>query len=88
MFSMTENFVVLIVVLAAAVGLVRVLNRVWPLEMRAANNQQVGWQLSVLGTTYAVNLGFMLYAEWAGYANANLNVELEASALRDGHRLA
>ncbi len=88
MFSMTENVVILVALLAAAVTFVRILNRVWPLEMRAANNQQVGWQLSVLGTTYAVTLGFMLYTEWGAFSSASLNVELEASSLRNVYRLA
>jgi ABC-type multidrug transport system fused ATPase/permease subunit len=88
MFSMLANVCILVVVLATAIGFVRLLNRLWPLEMRAATNQQVGWQLSVLGTTYAVTLGFMLYTEWAGFASATLNVELEASALRNVFRLA
>ena len=88
MFNLTENVVILIAVLAAAIALVRFLNHFWPLEMRATANQQVGWQLSVLGTTYAVTLGFMLYTEWAGFSAASLNAELEASSLRNVFRLA
>lgn len=44
------------------------LNRAWPAEKRHAYNDLVGWQLSILGTTYAVILGFMLYTVWTAYA--------------------
>jgi hypothetical protein len=37
-----------------------VLNRIWPVASRHTPNDLIGWQLSVLGTTYAVTLGFML----------------------------
>ena len=37
----------------------------------------MGWQLSVLGTTYAVILGFMLYTVWTDLGVANLNVDLK-----------
>jgi hypothetical protein len=30
---------------------------------RYAKDDQIGFQLSILGTTYAVVLGFMLYAQ-------------------------
>jgi len=33
-------------------------NYYWPPEQRRAHNDLIGWQLSVLGTTYAVIIGF------------------------------
>lgn len=48
----------------------------------------IGWQLNIIGTTYAVILGFMLYTVWTDFGSANLNVDLEASALRNVYRLA
>ena len=40
-----------------------------PLEFRLPKrrtyNDIIGWQVSVLGTTYAVILGFMLYTVWS-----------------------
>jgi len=42
----------------------------------------------VLGTTYAVILGFMLDSEWNNFRAASLNVDLEASTLRTVFRLA
>jgi hypothetical protein len=64
------------------------LNRVWPWAKRRTNNDVIGWELTVLGTTYAVILGFMLYAVWARLGEAELNVDLEANGVIDVYRLA
>jgi Protein of unknown function (DUF4239) len=72
-----------LVVVAMAWG-----NRVWPREKRFRYNNLIGWQLTVLGTTYAVILGFMLYAVWAGLGEAELNVDSEANAVIDVYRSA
>jgi hypothetical protein len=32
------------------------LNRLWPVEKRHTENDLIGWQLNVLGTTYAVHI--------------------------------
>jgi uncharacterized protein DUF4239 len=64
------------------------LDRLWPWEKRHAHNDLIGWQLSILGTTYAVILGFMLYAVWTNFGAADLNVDLEASSLRNLYRIA
>ena len=88
MLSAFENFVILIVVMTLAMLLLTVLDRVWPRERRRAHNDLIGWQASILGTTYAVILGFMLYTVWTAFIDANLNVDLEANALRNVYRLA
>ena len=64
------------------------LNRIWPWEKRRTHNDVIGWELTVLGTTYAVILGFMLYAVWANLEQAELNVDLEANGVVDVYRLA
>jgi hypothetical protein len=64
------------------------LNRFWPVAERHTQNDLVGWQLSVLGTTYAVTLGFMLYTDWTNFNTAYLNAEMEANSLRNIYRLA
>ncbi|MBE2244804.1 MAG: hypothetical protein IAE86_18760, partial [Burkholderiaceae bacterium] len=64
------------------------LDRAWPIKKRYSGNDRIGWPLSVLGTTYAVILGFMLDSEWNNFRAASLNVDLEASALRTAFRLA
>jgi hypothetical protein len=80
-----------LVVTAAVIGsllIMTVLNRIWPWEERRSHNDLIGWQVSILGTTYAVILGFMLYAVWTTFQEADLNVDLEANAIVDVYRLA
>jgi hypothetical protein len=79
--------VVTVTVLASLLAMVG-LNRVWPRERRLGYNDLIGWQLSILGTTYAVILGFMLFAVWESLGNATLNVDAEANAVIDVYRLA
>ncbi len=62
--------------------------RVWPFEKRSHANDLIGWQLSIVGTTYAVILGFMLYTVWTNFGGADLNVDLEANALVNIYSLA
>jgi hypothetical protein len=86
--SFSGNIVILVVAMAASLLFTLAMNRLWPVDQRYAESDLVGWQLSVLGTTYAVTLGFMLYTEWGDFKAADLNVELEANALRNIYRLA
>jgi hypothetical protein len=88
MLTLIENIVILVCMMAGAMLFVTALNRLWPREKRQAHNDLIGWQLNIIGTTYAVILGFMLYTVWTDFGAANLNVDLEASALRNVYRLA
>ena len=88
MLSFTANILILLLAMSASLALTLAMNRWWPVTRRYAENDLVGWQLSVLGTTYAVTLGFMLSTEWSNFRAAELNVELEANALRNIYRLA
>jgi Protein of unknown function (DUF4239) len=88
MLSFAGNLIILGLTLAASLAFTLVMNRLWPVERRYSESDLVGWQLSVLGTTYAVTLGFMLYTEWGNFRAAELNVELEANSLRNIYRLA
>ena len=88
MLTVTANIFLLVSMMAASMLFMTGLNRLWPREKRQAHNDLIGWQLNILGTTYAVILGFMLYTVWTDYGAANLNVDLEASALRNVYRLA
>jgi hypothetical protein len=60
----------------------------WPPTHRRSHNEIVGWQMSVIGTTYAVILGFMLYNVWDNFRTADLNADQEANALVSIYRLA
>jgi hypothetical protein len=88
MLSFMQNIVILISVMIASLLFTVGLNRFWPVHTRHSQNDLIGWQLSVLGTTYAVILGFMLYTSWTNFGTAELNVDLEANALRNIYRLA
>ncbi len=88
MLTLKANIIVLCLMIAGAMLFMAVLNRVWPQEKRQVHNDLIGWQLNIIGTTYAVILGFMLYTVWTDFGSANLNVDLEASALRNVYRLA
>ncbi len=88
MLTFKENVVILLIVMIGSMTFMALLNRSWPRDERRVHNDLIGWQLNILGTTYAVILGFMLYTVWTTYGDANLNVDLEANALRNVYRLA
>ncbi len=88
---MLTGFEDLLVILACTIGstlFLWVLKRFWPLTQRREHNDIIGWQVSVLGTTYAVIIGFMLYAVWTTYQMAELNADGEANCLVSVFRLA
>lgn len=78
----------MIIVIAASVIFLTLLQRIWPYELRREHNDLIGWQVTVLGTTYAVIVGFMLYAVWTAFQVANGNVEAEANCLLNMARAA
>jgi hypothetical protein len=88
METISQNLVVVAATVIGSLLFLAGLNRVWPQEKRRAYNDLIGWQLSILGTTYAVILGFMLYTVWTTYGEADLNVDLEANAVMNVYRLA
>src|SRR5262252_2375553 len=88
MLTVSQNFIVVTAAVIGALLLMETLNRIWPPERRRPHNDLIGWQVSILGTTYAVILGFMLYTVWTSFGEADLNVDLEANAVVDIYRLA
>ena len=88
MLNTWQNFIIVVLTVTASMLFMWGLNRLWPWQKRHAHNDLIGWQLSVLGTTYAVILGFMLYTVWINFGAANLNADNEASALGNLYRLA
>lgn len=88
MLNMPESFVIVVLTVALSLLFMWGLNRIWPWEKRHAHNDLIGWQLSILGTTYAVMLGFMLYTVWSNFGAADLNADSEANALANVYRLA
>jgi hypothetical protein len=88
MLSSFQSYFVIFLSVAAALLLVALLNRVWPIENRKTINDVTGWQLGVLGTTYGVILGFMLYTVWEGFRAAQTDANLEATSMLNVYRLA
>jgi Protein of unknown function (DUF4239) len=88
MLDTPQNFFIVIVALACSLFFMAAVNYYWPAEKRRAHNDLIGWQLSVLGTTYAVIVGFMLYTVWIEFGTADLNTDAEANSLVNVYRLA
>lgn len=88
MLDTAQNVVLIVFAVACSLVLMAILNRFWSWEKRRAHNDLIGWQLSILGTTYAVVIGFMLYTVWTDFGVADVNVTSEANALVNVYRLA
>lgn len=88
MLSITQSFLIVAGSVASALIFMVLLNRVWSAESRRVHNDVIGWHLGMLGTTYAVVLGFMLYAVWINYGAADTNADAEANALVNVYNLA
>jgi hypothetical protein len=56
MVSVTQNVALVAAAVLGSLLFMLGLNRVWSWEKRRPHNDLIGWQLSVLGTTYAVIL--------------------------------
>lgn len=88
---MLNTFGSVVVILACPVGslvFLLILNHFWPVSRRRVYNDVIGVHIVVLGTIYAVMLGFMLFAVWTSYLNADINAEAEANCLVSIYRLA
>ncbi len=60
----------------------------WLPRSRRQHNDVIGWQISFLGTTYAVIIAFMLSDVWNNFVVAETNAETEANALLNVYRVA
>ena len=88
MLSYWQDMVVVLLIVGASMLFKTVLNRLWATEKRRAHNDLIGWQLSILGTTYAVIIGFMLYTVWTNFGLADVNAAAEANSVVNVYRLA
>jgi hypothetical protein len=88
MLNYVQSTFLICVAVGSALLLVKLLNRVWPMSNRKMLNDVTGWQLGVLGTTYGVILGFMLYTVWEGFRAAQIDANLEATAMLNVYRLS
>jgi hypothetical protein len=88
MLTMSGNIALILACIAASCAFLAVLDRLWSPARRRAHNDAIGWQISVVGTIYAVIIGFMLYAVWGNFQNADMNADSEANAAVDLFRIA
>ena len=88
MLSSFDDVLVILACICASLVLLWTLQRFWPSSQRRIQNDIIGWQVSVLGTTYAVIVGFMLYAVWTTFQSAEINAEYEANCLVNVYRVA
>ena len=88
MLSFGQDMLLVALIVVSSLGLLALVYRFWALSWRATHNDIIGWQLSVLGTVYAVILGFMLYTVWSNFGIAEVNADAEAGALMNVYRLA
>jgi hypothetical protein len=83
-----QNFYLIVLWVTLSITWLVLLNRAWPATRRRVHNDVIGWQISILGTIYAVMVGFMLYAVWANFQTAEANANAEANAAVDLYRAA
>lgn len=88
MLTTWEDVVLVIVTVLCSLLFKVAINRFWTTEKRRTHNDLIGWQLSILGTTYAVIVGFMLYTVWTNFGMADLNADAEANAVVNVYRIA
>jgi hypothetical protein len=88
MLSVWQSVFIVLGTVVLSLVFLAVLRRVWPVTRRTEHNDIIGWQISVLGTTYAVILAFMLWNVWNNFQTARINAEIEANFLVDLYRIA
>ena len=81
MLTIEQNILIVLGAIVISVGFWWLVRWMWPPDRRRVHNEITGWQLSVLGTTYAVIIGFMLFAAWSEFRSAEQNAASEASCL-------
>ena len=88
MLSYGQSTFAIVLSLVAAILTVALLNRFWPVENRKILNDVNAWQMGVLGTTYGVILGFMLFTVWTDFRTAEIDVALETASLLNIHHIS
>jgi len=88
MMSYGQSTFAIVLSIVMSLLVVALLNRLWPVENRKIINDVNAWQMGVLGTTYGVILGFMLFTVWTDFRAAEVDVTLETASLLNVNRLA
>jgi hypothetical protein len=88
MLTVTQSVFTVLLCVVLALTFLLLMHRFWPSSQRREHNEIIGWQVSVLGTTYAVIMGFMLYAVWTEFNSAEMTADSEANSLVNTFRLS
>lgn len=88
MLNTGQNIYLVVLWVVLSITCLVLLNRFWAPSRRRVHNDVVGWQISIIGTIYAVMIGFMLYAVWANFQTAETNVDNEANSLANLYQTA
>ena len=82
------SIAIIIACIVGALLALGILRHYWAPSTRLAHNDVVGPNVSVIGTTYAVLIAFMLSGVWTNLQGARLNAEQEANNLVNIFRFA
>ena len=74
-----ENIYLIVLWIVLSITCLVLLNTFWEPSRRSVHNDIIGWQIAILGTIYAVMIGFMMYAVWTNFQNAETNASNEAN---------
>lgn len=88
MLSLLQSALVLLACVVGVLSALHLLNCCFDTGLRKRANEVNGWQLGILGTIYAVSLGFMLSDAWLAYQTASVGVRSEAQAASSLYRMA
>lgn len=82
------SIAIIVTCILGSLFVLAVLRHYWSPTARMAHNDVVGPAVSVIGTTYAVLIAFMLSGVWNNLLGARLNAEQEANNLVNIFRFA
>jgi hypothetical protein len=83
-----QNIFLVLMWVILSIAFLILLNRFWAPARRRAHNDVIGWQISIIGTIYAVMIGFMLFVVWTNFQTAETNADNEANSLVNLSRTA
>jgi len=86
--TVASSIITIIICIAVALAFLFAIRRFWMPPTRSAHNDAIGPNVSVMGTTYAVLIAFMLSGVWNEMQAASLNAEQEANSLVNIYRFA
>jgi hypothetical protein len=83
-----QNVYLVVLWITLSITCLVILNTFWEPSRRSVHNDVIGWQIGILGTIYAVMIGFMLYAVWTNFQTAETNANNEANDIVNLYRAA